>query len=135
MLLLASEEECSPGPACGCGLHRWNVPPGLASVVRLRACCCSLSASMLGSRLLETAGRLEDPLDRPMNVELENYTIYCKCQVLQTDPFYYVYVLKTLHTNNDSWRLTIASFEVDWSCLIGDFCLARLPAVIPGGGT
>ena len=84
-----------------CGLHRgaddrWNAP-GLASVVRLRVC----SASVLGSRLLETAGRLEDPLDRPSKVELEN----------------------------------IASFEVDWSCLIGDFCLARLPAFIAGGGT
>lgn len=84
-----------------CGLHRgapdlWNAP-GLASVVRLR----DWSASVLGSRLLETAGRLEDPLDRPKKVELEN----------------------------------IASLEVDCSCPIGDFCLARLPAFIAGGGT
>jgi hypothetical protein len=83
-LLAASEES-----AC-CGLHRgadrWNAPPGLASVVRLRA-CWSLSASVLGSRLLETAGRLEDPLDRPKNVELEYYTSF-KGQVLQT--FFYV---------------------------------------------
>lgn len=70
-----------------CGLHRgaddrWNAP-GLASVVRLRVC----SASVLGSRLLETAGRLEDPLDRPNKVELENYTSF-KGQVLQASFMY-----------------------------------------------
>ena len=45
--------------------------PGLASVVRLR----DISASLLAitSRLLETAARLVDPLDRPKKVELDNY--------------------------------------------------------------
>lgn len=45
----------------------WKVP-GLVSGVRL-----CVSASPVGTLLLETAGRLKDPLDRPKKVELGNY--------------------------------------------------------------
>lgn len=45
--------------------------PGLASVARVRDCSPSLPA--ITSRLLETAARLADPLERPKKVKLDNY--------------------------------------------------------------
>ena len=61
---LADDESLSLGSAYSSicevlrgGAFLWKVP-GLASGVRLR-----ISASPVGTRLLETAGRLKDPLD------------------------------------------------------------------------
>lgn len=82
------EDERLPSEKSGIRwLHRgapdlWNAP-GLASVVRLRV----WSASVLGSRLLETAGRLEDPLERPKKVELENY-MSIKGQIIHSNSMY-----------------------------------------------
>lgn len=82
------EDDRLPSEESGiCELHRgapdlWNAP-GLASVVRLRV----WSASVLGSRLLETAGRLEDPLERPKKVELENY-MSIKGQIIHSNSMY-----------------------------------------------
>ena len=53
-------------------LEIFRSAPGLASVVRTREGSESLPA-ITGSRLLETAGRLEDPLDR-IKLELNNCT-------------------------------------------------------------
>lgn len=60
------------------GAFLWKVP-GLVSGVRL-----CVSASPVGTRLLETAGRLKDPLDRPKKVELGNTASFdedCSCLI------------------------------------------------------
>jgi hypothetical protein len=137
------EDDRLPSEESGtCGLHRgapdlWNAP-GLASVVRLRA----WSASVLGSRLLETAGRLDDPLERPQKAELESY-MSIKGQIMHNNSIYtntpgirsllLHYILSA--SMNKYYKLTTASFDVDCSSRTGDFCLARLPAFIAGGGT
>ena len=69
---LGSEEP--PNGEVLCPLEILFTVPGLASVVRERAGSDSLP-TVNASRLPETAPRLNDPLDRPKKVELDNYRI------------------------------------------------------------
>lgn len=77
---LGSEE---PTGELLCALMTLRKPPGLASVVRAREGSTSLPTN--ASRLLETAARLKEPLDRPRNVELDNCMAKHEVQIHKDD--------------------------------------------------
>ena len=58
--------------------------PGLASAVRVRDGSDSLPTKIAGTRLPETAGRFEDPLER-RNIELETCKMHVPIQIRKDD--------------------------------------------------
>lgn len=92
--------------------------PGLTSVVRTREGSDSVP-NIIGSRLLETAGRLEDPLDR-RKLELDNCMSQKTYQV--TEKVGNTNKWGQIHKNGDAMHIT----RLVWSVLTFKAGLLRL---------